>query len=268
MNEEQILKAVFTKQSDAIQQVIKRTCIVDFGTIVKVLGENIVEVGISVADSVEDVQLMVCTLISPCSATMSVEIEPAEGDKVLVLSPRHFNPKMFDVDNTDPIIDDTCKGYTRLSGLAVLMNQFNSSSHENTIKAKADGSLSITLPKDSLQISKNGDFTLTTPKTTLGIDKDGAITVTAPKADVSIDKNGNVIISAKGKYTIKNDTTDLMQVIDKLAKELENLTTTGSETAQATSPASKLTIDTWRTTVLKALFTDTTPPETPETPQT
>lgn len=248
MNEEQILKAVFTKQSDAIQQVIKRTCIVDFGTIVKVLGENVVEVGISVADSVEDVQLMVCTLISPCSATMSVEIEPAEGDKVLVLSPRHFNPKMFDVDNTDPIIDDTCKGYTRLSGLAVLMNQFNSSSHENAIKAKADGSLSITLPKDSLQISK-----------------DGAITVTAPKADVNIDKNGNVVISAKGKYTIKNDNTDLMQVIDKLAKELENLTTTGSETAQATSPASKLTIATWRTTVLKALFTDTTPPETPQT---
>lgn len=263
MNEEQILKAVFTKQSDAIQQVIKRTCIVDFGTVVKVLGENIVEVGISVADSVEDVQLMVCTLISPCSATMSVEIEPAEGDKVLVLSPRHFNPKMFDVDNTDPIIDDTCKGYTRLSGLAVLMNQFNSSSHENAIKANADGSLSITLPKDSLQISKDGDFTLTTPKTTLGIDKDGAITVTAPKASISIDKNGNVAIDTKGKYTIKNDSTDLFKVIKGLVEQVNALVTTGTEATQTISPTSQASNLQWVSTTVASLLEDTTVPVTP-----
>ena len=45
-----------------------------------------------------------------------------------------------------------------------------------------------------------------------------------------------------------------MQVVDGLAKELENLTTSGTPTSQSTSPASKLTIATWRQTKLNQLF--------------
>lgn len=263
MNSEQILKAVFTNPSDAIQQVIKRTLIVDFGTVVKVLGTNIVEVGISVADNAEDVQLVVCTLISPCSKAISIEVEPSEGDKVLVLSPRHFNPDMFNVDTTDPILDDTCKGYTRLSGLAILMNQFDYDKHSNAMQIKKDGSFEVKLPQNTFAVDKHGAVTATTPNTELNIDKDGAITVTAPKASISIDKNGNVVIDSKGMYTIKNDKTDLFKVIKGLSDEVSNLTTEGSSSAQATSTASKTSIDTWVTGTLSRLLKDTTTPPAP-----
>ena len=71
---------------------------------------------------------------------------------------------------------------------------------------------------------------------------------------ITVDKNGNVTIDAQGKYTVKNGTTDLKQVVDGLATELENLTTVGSPATQATSPASKGTIATWRSSKLNQLF--------------
>ena len=220
MTGEQILKAFFVKQSDAVQQVIKRTCIVDFGIIIKVMGENVVKVGISVADSPEDVQIITCTLVSFCSASVAVNVEAVEGDKVLVVFPRHYNPKMFNVNTKDPIIDSTLKGYSRYAGIALLVNQFNESSY----------------------------------KTTVTVNKDNEITVDNGKAKVTVDKNGNVSIETQGKYSIKNRTTDLKAVIDGLAKELENLTTVGSPATQATSPASKGAITAWRSGKLEQLL--------------
>ena len=220
MNQKQILQAFFSKQSDAVQQVIKRTCIVDFGVIVKVMGENVIKVGISVADNPEDIQIITCTLVNFCSSSVAVNVEAVEGDKVLVVFPRHYNPKMFNVKTKDPIIDSTLKGYSRYAGLAMLVNQFNKSSY----------------------------------KTTVTVNKDNEITVDNGKAKVMVDKNGNVSIEAQGKYTIKNNATDLKDVIDGLAKELENLTTVGSPATQATSPASKGTITAWRTGKLEQLL--------------
>ena len=49
-------------------------------------------------------------------------------------------------------------------------------------------------------------------------------------------------------------TTDLKQVVDGLAQEVENLTTVGSPATQATSPASKGKIATWRESKLNQLF--------------
>lgn len=274
MTQERMLEAVFKKQSDAVQQILRRTCIVDFGVITEVLGENVVKVGIAVADSVEDVQIIVCTLISPCSATMALNIEPSVGDKVLILFPRHFSSSMFEVTEGDPapIIDSACQSYSRLGGLAILMNQFNYDKHRNNFQLSADGVLSIRLPYDdndsanvitaqtdgegkmSLDISKNdGDASLVA----VDIDQDGNanLNINNGKATVKIDSNGNVEVNSQGKYTIKNGSTDLKDVIDGLAKELENLTTVGSPVTQATSPASKGTIATWRSGKLSQLFT-------------
>ena len=55
---------------------------------------------------------------------------------------------------------------------------------------------------------------------------------------------------------VKNGTTDLKQVVDGLATELENLTTVGSPATQATSPASKGTIATWRSSKLNQFFAE------------
>ena len=46
----------------------------------------------------------------------------------------------------------------------------------------------------------------------------------------------------------------MKQVVDGLAQEVENLTTVGSPATQATSPASKGTIATWRQSKLNQLF--------------
>lgn len=220
MTQDQMLKAFFSKQSDAVQQVINRTCIVDFGIIIKVMGKNVVKVGLSVADNPEDVQIITCTLVNFCSSSVAVNVEAVEGDKVLVVFPRHYNPKMFNTGNKNPIIDSTVKGYSRYAGLAMLVNQFNESSY----------------------------------KTTVTVNKDNEITVDNQKAKVFIDRNGNVSIETQGKYTIKNNITDLKDVIDGLAKELENLTTVGSPATQATSPASKGTITAWRSGKLEQLL--------------
>lgn len=276
MTQDQILEAVFKKQSDAIQQVIKRTCIVEFGVILEVLGDNIVKVGVAVADNAEDVQIMVCTLVSLCSSAVSINIEPVKGDKVLILSPRHFNPKMFAVPekgaDLEPILDPSCQGYTRLSCLALLINQFDYDKHKNNIQLTADGELSVRLPygngdnanvitaqtdeegKMSLDVSKDdGDTSLIT----VDLDQEGNanLVVNKGKATIKIDSNGNVEVNAQGKYTIKNNSTDLKAVIDGLAQELENLTTVGSPATQSTSPASKGTIATWRSGKLSQLFT-------------
>lgn len=335
MTQDDLLANIFKTQSTAIQQVIKRTCIIDFGVITEILGENIVKVGIAVADSVEDIQILTCTLISPCSASLAINIEPNVGDKVLIISPRHYNPDMFKVPEEDedlaPIIDDTCQGYTRLSALAILMNQFNYEKHRKNINVSADGVLSVRLPYDdddnaniitaqtdedgkmSLDIAKDSDeddadlITMTVDQdgnanlllhqgdtsavnvlsegkleylvgedknkitfdlsdtdgqttvistygTSVTTDKDNKLTVDNGKATVKIDDSGNVEIDAQGKYKIKNGSTDLKDVIDGLAKELENLTTVGSPATQATSPASKGTIATWRSGKLSQLF--------------
>ena len=221
MTQERMIETVFAKQSDAIQQVIRRTCIIDYGIVLEVLGQNVVKVGLSVADNNEDVQILVCTLISACSSSIAVNIVPKKGDKVIVFFPRHFNPNMFDVNKEEPIVDSSCKGYTRLSGLAMLANQFNPTAHKNTITVD-----------------------------------NGAVTIESAKTKIEIDSDGNVSIDTEGKYTIKNKDTDLLSVISGLADEVKNLKTEGNQSAQQTSEASKATIELWEQTKLNKLLSD------------
>lgn len=224
MTQERMIETVFAKQSDAIQQVIRRTCIIDYGIVLGVLGQNVVKVGLSVADNNEDVQIIVCTLISACSSSIAINVVPKKGDKVIVFFPRHFNPNMFDVNKEEPIVDSSCKGYTRLSGLAMLANQFNPTAHKNTITVD-----------------------------------NGAVTIESAKTKIEIDKDGNVSIDTEGKYTIKNNDTDLLSVIKGLSSELKNLTTTAtSQTSQATSAESVASLETWEHTKLEKLLSDGT----------
>ena len=234
MNERQLVKIFMSRQSDSIQQVIKRTCIVDFGVIIKVLGKNVVRVGISVADSPEDVQIITCTLVNSCSSAIAVDVEPSEGDKVLVLFPRHYNPKMFNINVQEPVIDDSIKGYTCYAGLAFLVNQF-SEDYKATVKVSKDKNIIIDNGKVSIEVS------------------DG-ITVDNGKAKVTIDSNGNVTIESQGKYTIKNNTTNLKDVIDGLAKTIKTLTTKGTAVAQKVTEATVGNVVSWETEQLNQLF--------------
>lgn len=116
-----------------------------------------------------------------------------------------------------------------------------------SLKTNKDGEIEFkTNDKFSSKIDKNGAVTIKANNTSFSITKEDEVTIGNGKATVTIKQSGDIEISTSGKYTFKNNTVSLKDVIDGLAKELENLTTTGSPATQATSPASKGTIALWR----------------------
>ena len=273
-----LLKSLGISDSDMLHRVIGTTFIVEYGIIKKIPATGIVTVEMAVADSADDIIITNCVLASFSSSSVTVNIKPNIDDKVIVLFPRRFAGKMFNPETNEPIITDCGNGYTLMGGIAILLNQYQETYHKNyidisdgcitlkmaysedddknlfTFESNADGEL--TLVSNNVQITTNKDsaFTLVSNNVQIAANKDSEITVTNGKAKITVDKNGNVTIDAQGKYTVKNGTTDLKQVVDGLATELENLTTVGSPATQATSPASKGTIATWRKSKLNQLF--------------
>lgn len=206
----------------AVQSLIKKQCIIDFGIVQEVVAKGIVNVSLSVASTEQNIVVITCVLANIASKAFTLNIEPEVGDRVIIFYPRNYDDSMFTADgNTDIIINNNAKHYSLLGGIAFLFNQYKTNDHKNFIN----------INKDGIDVDCNG------------------------KAELKIDKNGNISVDAKqGKYTIKNSSTDLKTVIDGLAQELENLVTTGSPAIQATSPASKATIATWRNTKLNQLM--------------
>lgn len=206
----------------AVQSLIKKQCIIDFGIVQEVVAKGIVNVALSVSSTEQNIVVTTCVLANIASSSFTLDIEPNVGDRVIVFYPRNYDDNMFKADgSTDIIVNKNAKHYSLLGGIALLFNQFKENDHTNYIHIK-DGEIDI-------DCSGN--------------------------AELKIDKDGNISVDAKqGKYTIKNSSTDLKSVIDGLAQELENLTTVGSPANHATSPASKGTIATWRNTKLNQLM--------------
>lgn len=223
-----------------IEAIIKRSCIIDYGIVQKVVAEGVVDVSVAVAKTKQDILCMTCVLANIASSSFTVNVVPHVGDRVLVVYPRMYDDKMFAVPDGDTkqntIVNPVAKGYNLMSGIAILMNQYKKASHENVITVE-DGNINAKLNKVEVTTTADGDITLKNPKAT-----------------VSIDKNGNVSVNAKGKYTFKNDTTDLLSVISDLNSILKTLSTTGSETAQSVSPTTVGQLTDWETSELKALL--------------
>lgn len=273
-----LLKSLGISDSDMLHRVIGTTFIVEYGIIKKIPATGIVTVEMAVADSADNIIITNCVLASFSSSSVTVNIKPNIDDKVIVLFPRRFAGKMFNPETNEPVITDCGNGYTLMGGIAILLNQYQETYHKNyidisdgcitlkmayseddgnnlfTFESKADGTLTLVSNNVQIATDKDSAFTLVSNNVQIAANKDSEITVTNGKATITVDKNGNVTIDAQGKYTVKNGTTDLKQVVDGLATELENLTTTGSPTAQSTSPASKGTIATWRSGKLNQLF--------------
>ena len=273
-----LLKSLGISDSDMLHRVIGTTFIVEYGIIKKIPATGIVTVEMAVADSADNIIITNCVLASFSSSSVTVNIKPNIDDKVIVLFPRRFAGKMFNPETNEPIITDCGNGYTLMGGIAILLNQYQEAFHKNyidisdgcitlkmaysednaknlfTFESNADGTLTLVSNNVQITTNKDSEFTLVSNNVQIAANKDSEITVTNGKATITVDKNGNVTIDAQGKYTVKNGTTDLKQVVDGLATELENLTTVGSPATQATSPASKGTIATWRSSKLNQLF--------------
>lgn len=256
-----LLKSLGRSDSDILHRVIGTTFIVEYGIIKDIPATGIVTVEMAVADSADDIIITNCVLASFSSSSVTVNIKPNINDKVIVLFPRKFAGSMFNPDTNEPVITACGNGYTIMGGIAILLNQYQENYHKNFIDI-SDGCISLKMAYSedddnnlyTFESNADGELTLVSNDVQISTNKDSEITVTNGKATVTIDKNGNVTIDAQGKYTIKNGVTSLKEVTDGLAQEVENLTTTGSPAAQATSPASKLTIATWRETKLNQLF--------------
>jgi hypothetical protein len=211
-----------------VEAIIKRSCIIDFGIVQDVVSDGIVDVAVAVSKTKQDMLCMTCVLANIASKAFTLNVKPHKGDRVLVVYPRLYDDKMFNFtgsegDDTKLIENYEAKGYNLASGIAILLNQYKESGHKNV----------ITIDEDSLKMEINNG-----------------------KTKMQIDNSGNVTVETKGKYNIKNNSTNLFKVIDGLAKELENLTTQGSPATQATSPASKTSIANWRSSKLKQLIED------------
>ena len=263
----------------AVQTMISRSCIVDFGVIQKADKKGIVEVAVSVADSSEDIKYITCVLANTASSSVTVNIKPNVGDKVIVLYPRRFDSKMFSTDNKDVIVNKNARGYNLFSGIALLCNQYKVNSHKNLITLEdgtatiqlvynedddknkviasinSDGELAYSSNENfNLNVNKDGSFELASNNVQITTNSNDEVSITNGKATVKIDSSGNVTVETSGKYKFKNNTTDLKSVIDGLAKEVENLITVGSPATQSTSPATKALITTWRQSKLNLLL--------------
>ena len=223
-----------------IEAIIKRSCIIDYGIIQKVVADGVVDVSVAVARTEQDMVCMTCVLANVASSSLTVNVVPNVGDRVLVVYPRMYDDKMFAVPDGDAkqntIVNPVAKGYNLMSGIAILMNQYKKSSHKNVITVEG-GNINAKLNKVEVTTTADGD-----------------ITVKNPNATVSIDKNGNVAVNAKGKYTFKNDSTDLLTVISDLNTILKSLKTEGSSSAQTIAPDTVLSLTQWETSELNALL--------------
>ena len=273
-----VLGGLGLSDADATHRRIGATYIVDYGIIKDIPTDGIVTVEMSASKDKQSITITNCILASFASSSFTVKIKPNIDDKVIVLFPKNYSSRMFDKEVNETIISQATEGYCLLGGIAILLNQFQDF-HKNyidfsdgctdiklaysedddknfiSLNTNKDGEITLTVKdKFSQKIDKDGALNITSNNTSIEINKDDEITVNNGKATVTIDKNGNVKIDTSGKYTIKNSSTNLKDVIDGVAKELENLTTKGSPAMQATSPESKTTIATWRESKLNLLF--------------
>ena len=273
-----VLGGLGLSDADATHRRIGATYIVDYGIIKDIPTDGIVTVEMSASKDKQSITITNCILASFASSSFTVKIKPNIDDKVIVLFPKNYSSRMFDKEVNETIISQATEGYCLLGGIAILLNQFQDF-HKNyidfsdgcadiklaysedddknfiSLNTNKDGEITLTVKdKFSQKIDKDGALNITSNNTSIKINKDDKITVNNGKATVTIDKNGNVKIDTSGKYTIKNSSTNLKDVIDGVAKALENLTTKGSPAMQATSPESKTTITTWRKSKLNLLF--------------
>ena len=195
----------------AVQTMISRSCIVDFGVIQKADKKGIVEVAVSVADSSEDIKYITCVLANTASSSVTVNIKPNVGDKVIVLYPRRFDSKMFSTDNKDVIVNKNARGYNLFSGIALLCNQYKVNSHKNLITLE-DGTVTIQLVynedddknKVIASINSDGEFAYSSNENfNLNVNKDGELAYSSnDNFNLNVNKDGELAYSSNDNFSL------------------------------------------------------------------
>lgn len=191
--------------SNALEAVIDRECIIDFGIIKKVLAKGVVQVLISSATDREDIRVINCELLSPSASSIMIDIVPQVDDKVLVISPRRYSPDMFQKEKNEVIIDENSKGYSPFKAMAILCNQYRTEDYKNVLTLDS-GNITYTSSDEdgnvlnNLSLSINGTISVSTKS-----DKDTpVVTFTANSNGVSLkDAKENEINTSDKKIELK-----------------------------------------------------------------
>lgn len=208
-----------------IEAIVKRSCIIDFGTVLDNSKKGIVKVAVSVARTAQDMNIITCVLANIASSSLTVNVKPNVGDKVLVFYPRLYDNKMFDVPSTEAdkkkvIVNASANGYNFTSGIAVLLSQFKTAGHKNLIDFD-DGKLTLHIAYDkqndknliTLSTNEKGEINFDANGNTLSLDKDGAVSVGLVYSAndeknlviFSVDKDGAISVNSNDKYTFSVD---------------------------------------------------------------
>lgn len=222
MSEEKNIFLEATAQSlgDMLHRVINNTFIVEYGIIKNIPAEGVVTVEMSVAEKANDIVITDCVLASFASSSVTVRIKPNIDDKVMVLFPRKFHSNMFQKDKNEPIIAEATTGYNVLTGIAILLNQYQKATHKNFIDI-SDGNLTMKLGYNededknmvSVTTDKDGSYEINNGKSKVVVDSDGYLSYTNTdsednKSKIVFDSNG-VTIQDKNGCTITSSKTSI-----------------------------------------------------------
>ena len=171
----------------AVESMIKRSCIIDYGIIQKVTAKGIVEVSLAVSKTNQDMIIMTCVLANIASSSFTLDVKPNVGDRVLVVYPRLYDETMFtvpdaDTEKTKIVVNKNAKGYNLTTGIAILINQCKTASHKNLIKIE-DGAVTLALGYD-----KQNDVN----HLTVTAGADGAVEVKNDATDLTLGADGTV----------------------------------------------------------------------------
>ena len=209
-----------------VETIIKKRCIIDYGIIESVPANGVVEVAVAVSDTPENMYYLTCVLANIASSSFTVNVKPNVGDRVLVVYPRLYDERMFNVpdsaeDKTKIIQNEQANGYNILSGIAILINQYKKSCHKNIIDI-ADGNIVLKLGYDE----DNDKYKLQFNSST-----DGSYSVVNEKSNMSMGADGYLSY----KQTEEDNKTELsfsdsgFLIQDKAGNKIVSSTTAGSE---------------------------------------
>lgn len=195
--------------ADAIRGMIDGKYILGYGIVEEVMADGIVMVSPSVIIKKSEYLAVPCVLGTVASDALSLNIIPKEKDKVMVFYPRLYDHKMFTKESEGAIINASDMGYSPYTGIAFLMNQYQTKWHKNYITVE-NGAMDAHLCYDEVNSDEDNDIHNLTFKT-LG---DGSLERhhayskddEAFQTNVSVKADGNISVETglnDGDYNAK-----------------------------------------------------------------
>lgn len=209
-----------------VETIIKKRCIIDYGIVESVPANGVVEVAIAVSDTPENMCYLTCVLANIASSSFTVNIKPNVGDRVLVVYPRLYDERMFNVpdsdeDKTKIIQNENANGYNIMSGIAILLNQYKTACHKNILDI-ADGNITLKLGYDE----DNDKY-----KLQLNTSVDGSYSVVNEKSNMNMGADGYLSYeqTEEGNDTKLSFSDSGFLIQDKAGNKIVSSTTSGSE---------------------------------------